>query len=421
MKTNEKSPLETLSEKIVLDDIQEAIYDIKAGKMVIVVDDENRENEGDFIMAADKVTPQHINFMAKEGRGIICCPLGEKRAKALGLNPMVEGPNTSHLQTAFTVTIDLIEGNTTGISCDDRARTVLALTNPETKPEDFMRPGHIFPLIAREGGVLTRDGHTEAAVDLAQLAGLTPIGLICEIMNEDGSMARLPDLLKLAQKHQMKIISIKDLVAFRKKKALIPEAKTKLPTKYGEFDFHVFLGPDGKEHMALSYGNFPEQKDGKKNENGQDPVLVRIHSECITGDIFKSLRCDCGDQLDRALKAIVKAGKGILLYLKQEGRGIGLVNKVRAYNLQDQGLDTVDANHALGLETDLRDYQIGIQILSYFNIKKVSLLTNNPLKIGQLKTASLEITQRVPLEIGPNEKNHHYLLTKKNRMGHMIL
>ncbi|MEN3037889.1 MAG: bifunctional 3,4-dihydroxy-2-butanone-4-phosphate synthase/GTP cyclohydrolase II [Candidatus Kryptonium sp.] len=393
--------------------IEEAIDDIRSGKIVIVVDDEDRENEGDFIVAAEKATPEVVNFMAKYGRGLICVAITEQRARELEFEPMVEF-NTSRHNTAFLVSVDYKKGTTTGISAFDRAKTIQAIVDPNSKPGDFAKPGHIFPLQAVEGGVLRRAGHTEAAVDLARLAGLYPAGVLCEIMNDDGTMARVPDLFKIAKKFGLKIITIKDLISYRLKseKLIRKITTTKLPTKYGFFELHLYESlTDGKVHVALVKG---------KIDDGE-PVLVRVHSECLTGDVFGSLRCDCGDQLHSAMKIIEREGRGVILYMRQEGRGIGLVNKIKAYRLQDEGKDTVEANEMLGFKPDLRDYGIGAQILVDLGVRKMRLLTNNPKKIVGLAGYGLEIVERVPIEIQPNEINIHYLRTKRDKLGHLVL
>jgi len=393
--------------------IEEALKDFKKGKILIVVDDEDRENEGDFIMAAEKVTPEKINFMAKHGRGLICVAMTGERLDQLDLHPMVT-ENTARMGTPFTVSVDAKENTTTGISAYDRAATVKALIDPRTKPSDLARPGHIFPLRAQAGGVLRRAGHTEAAVDLARLAGLYPAGVLCEIMDDDGSMARVPKLLKLAKKFDLKIITIRDLIEYRRRKEKLVKrlVTTKLPTRYGEFTLHLYESiPDNHHHIALVKGEITPD----------EPILVRVHSQCLTGDIFGSLRCDCGQQLEQALMAIEKEGKGVFLYMRQEGRGIGLVNKLRAYHLQDQGKDTVEANEALGFKPDLRDYGIGAQILVDLGVRKMRLLTNNPKKVVGLKGYGLEIVERLPIEVTPNEMNVKYLETKRDKLGHLIL
>jgi len=392
--------------------IDEAIEDIKNGKMVIVVDDEARENEGDLIMAAEKVTPQAINFMAMHARGLICVALEDNRLDELKLQPMVQ-ENTAKMGTPFAISVDAVHGTTTGISAYDRAVTIKALVDPETKPEDLARPGHVFPLRAAKGGVLRRAGHTEAAVDLARLAGLTPAGVLCEIMADDGSMARVPQLVKFAEKHGLKIVTIYDLIEFRRKKEKLIRrvAEAMLPTKYGEFKLIAYEGTiDHSESVALVMGE-PEK---------QPAALVRVHSQCLTGDVFGSLRCDCGDQLHESMRMIAKEGNGVLLYIQQEGRGIGLVNKVRAYQLQDQGRDTVEANEELGFPPDLRDYGIGAQILADLGLHRIRLLTNNPKKIVGLKAYGLEIVERVPIEVPPNKRNLKYLRVKRDKLGHIF-
>ncbi len=398
----------------MLDSIAAAIDDIRIGKMVIVVDDEDRENEGDFIMAARFATPEAINFMSKEGRGLICAALTEERCAELELTPMVSS-NTSLHETAFTVSIDLIgQGTTTGISAQDRSKTILALVNPSTKANDLGRPGHIFPLKAKAGGVLRRSGHTEATVDLARLAGLEPAGVLVEVMNEDGTMARLPQLLEIAQKFGLKIISIKDLIDYRlKADSLIQElVRVNMPTKYGQFQLVAFKeNLSGAEHLALVKGKW--EKD--------EPVLTRVHSSCFTGDILGSLRCDCGEQLHKAMRMVEEAGKGVILYMNQEGRGIGLINKLRAYQLQEEGMDTVEANIHLGFGMDERDYGVGAQILRSLGITKLKLMSNNPRKRAGLKGYGLEIVDTVPIEVAPNPHNEKYLTTKRDKLGHSIL
>lgn len=394
--------------------IESAIEDIKRGKLVIVVDDEDRENEGDFITAASNATPEVVNFMSMHGRGLICTPLSEERCDELQLQPMVSN-NTSLHETAFTVSIDLLgNGCTTGISAQDRSKTILSLVDPATKPEDLGRPGHIFPLRAKKGGVLRRSGHTEAAVDMARMAGFPPAGLLVEIMNEDGTMARLPELTLIAQKFGLKLISIKDLIEYRlRTETLIrEEVRVQMPTKYGQFELVAFRQVNtGEVHMALKKGDW----------NPDEPVLVRVHSSCMTGDILGSLRCDCGDQLHQAMKMIEKEGRGLLLYMNQEGRGIGLLNKLKAYKLQEQGRDTVEANLELGFGMDERDYGVGAQILRHMGISKMKLLSNNPKKRAGLLGYGLEIIEKVPIEIKANPHNEKYLATKRDKMGHEIL
>lgn len=391
--------------------IAEAVADLKAGKMIVVVDSEDRENEGDLVMAAEKVTPEAINFMAKYGRGLICVPLTAERLKELDLPQMVVN-NTDRHATAFTVSVDAVSC-TTGISAAERCCTVRTLINPATKPADLRRPGHIFPLRAAEGGVLRRAGHTEAAVDLAVLAGLYPAGVICEIMNDDGTMARVPQLMEFVKKHGLKIITIADLIKHRLKndKLIFRVAEASLPTVFGDFKIIAYENNvDQREHLALVKGEVA----------GTEPVLVRVHSECMTGDVFGSRRCDCGPQLAAALRQIEKAGKGVLVYMRQEGRGIGLVNKIKAYSLQDQGKDTVEANEALGFPPDLRDYGLGAQILVDLGVRNLRLMTNNPRKIKGLEGYGLTIVERIPLEIEPSKDNKDYLLTKKHKLGHLL-
>lgn len=397
---------------MALASIEAAIQDFREGKFVVVVDDEDRENEGDLTMAAEKVTPEAINFMARHGRGLICLPVVGKRLDELQI-PMMVSDNTSSFGTAFTVSIDAKNGTTTGISAQDRALTVLAVIDPETKPEDIARPGHIFPLRAKEGGVLVRTGQTEAAVDLSRLAGLYPAGVICEIMKEDGTMARMPDLEIFAQEHGIKIVSVAQLIEYRMRyDTLIHRvAEAKLPTTYGDFVVIAYKSQvDSNHHVALVRGDV----------NTDDPVLVRVHSECLTGDVFASVRCDCGDQLRLSIQRVADEGRGVVVYMRQEGRGIGLHNKLKAYELQDGGLDTVEANEALGFEPDLRNYGIGAQILKNLGIKKLKLLTNNPRKIVGLDGYDLQVVERVPIVIAPNPNNLAYLTTKRTKMGHLI-
>ncbi|GAA3962515.1 bifunctional 3,4-dihydroxy-2-butanone-4-phosphate synthase/GTP cyclohydrolase II [Mucilaginibacter dorajii] len=398
----------------MLNTIQEAIDDIKAGKMIIVVDDEDRENEGDFLTAARNATPEAINFMVRHGRGLVCAPITKDRARELDLEPMVSHNTTSH-ETNFTVSVDLLgHGCTTGISATDRSKTTLALIDPTTKPEDLGRPGHIFPLIAKDGGVLRRTGHTEAAIDLAVLAGFEPAGVICEIMKEDGDMARLPDLLVMAKEFDLKIVSIKDLIAYRlSTESLVKkEVSVKMPTQWGDFEMIGYTQLDtGENHIALVKGTW---------EPGE-AVLTRVHSSCVTGDIFGSCRCDCGPQLHKAMEMISKEGKGVVVYMNQEGRGIGLINKLKAYHLQENGYDTVEANIKLGFKMDQRDYGIGAQILRSLGISKMRLMSNNPKKRAGLIGYGLEVVETVPIEIASNPHNELYLRTKRDKMDHAIM
>jgi 3,4-dihydroxy 2-butanone 4-phosphate synthase/GTP cyclohydrolase II len=400
-------------EKYKFNTIDEAIDDIVKGKMVILVDDEDRENEGDLCMAAEKVTPEAINFMARHGRGLICLSLSPERVEELKL-PMMTDDNTSPYGTAFTVSIEAKKGVTTGISVADRARTILTAIDPKTKPEDLARPGHVFPLKARPGGVLRRAGQTEGSVDLARLAKLYSAGVICEIMNDDGTMARVPELMEFAKKHNLKIVTIKDLIKYRMRTESFVKrlANVKLPTKYGNVFTAVAYTSviDNNIHIALVKGEI----------RPEDEILVRVHSQCLTGDVFGSERCDCGEQLHKAMEMIKKEGKGVILYMKQEGRGIGLINKLKAYELQDKGLDTVEANIRLGFKPDLRDYGIGAQILVDLGVRKMRLMTNNPKKIVGLEGYGLKVVERVSLETKPHEKNIIYLKTKKKKLGHML-
>lgn len=401
-----------MPEEFKFSTIQEAVEDMRNGKMIIVVDDEDRENEGDFIMAADKATPETINFMARYGRGMICIATTAQRLHSLGLPMMVE-QNTSKMGTPFTISIDAVHGTTTGISAYDRAHTIRTFADPKAGPEDFARPGHVFPLRAEDGGVLVRAGHTEAVVDLVKLTGLEPSGVLCEILNEDGTMARVPELQELAREYGLKMITIADLIKFRRHTEKLVDCfvTAKLPTEFGEFIVHGYTTKvEANPYIALVMGNVT---DG-------EPTLVRIHSGCLTGDVLGSLRCDCGQQLHRAMKAIADEGKGVLLYIHQEGRGIGLVNKLKAYMLQDHGADTVEANVMLGFPPDMRDYSIGAQVLVDLGLKKIRLMTNNPAKYAALAGFDLEITERVSIVVKPTASSHRYLQTKREKMGHFL-
>jgi 3,4-dihydroxy 2-butanone 4-phosphate synthase/GTP cyclohydrolase II len=397
----------------IFNTIDEAVEDFRQGKILIVVDDEDRENEGDFILAAEKVTPEAINFFLKEGRGVVCAPLSAERSDELQLHLMVD-TNTSLHETPFTVSVDYIHGTTTGVSTSDRAATVKALADPNAKADDFARPGHIFPLRAIEGGVLRRAGHTEAAIDLCKLSGLFPAAVLCEILDDDGTMARLPKLKIIAKKFNLKIISVRALIEYRMRKETLVQrvVETNLPSKYGTFRLVAYKSiTDDKEHLALIKGNVTTG----------EPVLVRVHSECLTGDVFGSLRCDCNAQLIAAMQRVEKEGRGVVLYMRQEGRGIGLFNKLKAYHLQDQGFDTVEANEKLGFRADLRDYGVGAQILRDLGVRKMRLMTNNPKKIIGLNGYGLEVVERVSIEITPNEYNEKYLTVKRDKLGHLIL
>lgn len=392
--------------------IEEAIEDFKQGKFLIVVDDEDRENEGDLIMAAELVTPEHINYMLRNGRGVLCCPITIERCNELGLARQVQ-ENTSMLGTPFTVTVDLLEGCTTGVSCHDRAATIRALADPDSRPESFGRPGHINPLYAQDRGVLARAGHTEASVDLARLCGMHPAACLIEILNEDGTMARMPQLQEFAQREGLKVITIKDLIAYRLQHECLVERgeEVEMPTEYGHFRLIPFKQKSNNlEHVALIKGEWKED----------EPIMVRVHSSCVTGDIFGSERCDCGEQLHKAMRMIEKEGKGVVLYLNQEGRGIGLMAKIAAYKLQEEGYDTVDANIHLGYDPDERDYGVGAQILGLLGVHKMRLLTNNPIKRVGLESYGLEVVENIPIEITPNQYNKKYLETKKIRMGHKL-
>jgi 3,4-dihydroxy 2-butanone 4-phosphate synthase/GTP cyclohydrolase II len=398
--------------KKMFDSIDSVVADLQKGKMVIVVDDADRENEGDLIMAAERVSPEAINFMAKHGRGLICVPTTSDRLKQLGVEQMVM-QNRETFKTDFQVTVDAAKGITTGISAADRARTIQVMADPTAVPEDLVQPGHVFPLRARPGGVLQRAGHTEAAVDLVRLAGCRPIGVICEILSEDGAMARLPDLMKFARKHRLKLCTIEELIKYRRarEKLVQPVEVVKLPTDYGDFDLHLYRSTtDGQHHLALVKGAVA----GKAN------VLVRVHSECLTGDVFGSRRCDCGPQLHQAMRQVAEEGRGVIVYMRQEGRGIGLVNKIKAYKLQERGYDTVEANLKLGYKMDLREYGLGAQILVDLGLKTIRLLTNNPKKVVGLDGYGLEIVEQVPIRVKPNPHNERYLQTKREKLGHLV-
>ncbi len=401
-----------MTEDVKLDSIEEAIASLKKGEIIIVVDDEDRENEGDFVLAADKVTPEAVNFIAKFGRGLICLAATRQRIEELDIQPMV-ARNTASLGTSFTVSVDAAHGTTTGISAHDRAHTIKVFIDPETRPQDLARPGHVFPLEAQPGGVLQRAGHTEAAVDLCRIGEMYPAGILCEIMDEDGSMARLPKLRQLADEHRLRLISIADLIAYRRghEKLVQREAEVEMPTRYGLFRMIAYTtSVDSATHIALVKGDLAPDRE----------AMVRVHSECMTGDLFHSLRCDCGEQMEAALRAIEEQGRGVFLYMRQEGRGIGLVNKLKAYMLQDEGCDTVEANRKLGFPADMREYGIGAQILRDLGVGKMILMTNNPRKIIGVESYGLEVVGRAPLEIRPNVRNLRYLRTKKAKMGHLL-
>ncbi len=407
-------PIATLAGQMKdqFDHIESVITDLRKGKMVIVVDDADRENEGDLILAGQFVTPAVVNFMAKFGRGLICVPTTSERLQQLGIERMVR-QNRESFRTDFQVSVDAAHGVTTGISAADRARTIQILASPTAVPEDLVQPGHVFPLRARPGGVLQRAGHTEAAVDLAALAGCRPVGILCEIMNDDGTMARLPQLVKFAKKHRLKICTIADLIEYRRtrEKLVEPIEVVKLPTDYGDFDLHLYRSKiDGQHHLALVHGDVA----------GRQKVLVRVHSECLTGDVFGSRRCDCGPQLHQAMRQVAAAGRGVIVYMRQEGRGIGLAPKIKAYKLQEQGYDTVEANRKLGYEMDLREYGLGAQILVDLGLKTIRLLTNNPKKIVGLEGYGLKIVEQVPIRVKPNPHNERYLKTKRQKMGHLL-